>query len=80
MPTHNFDFSNGSSDWCTHTNNCYHCGEVNEIKLDFSDYMKFYTGEYFIQEIWPNLSAENRELIQTGIHPKCWNEMFPEED
>jgi hypothetical protein len=30
-----------------------------------------------IQNAFPNLDYQQRELIQTGIHPECWEEMFP---
>jgi hypothetical protein len=33
-----------------------------------------------IQNAFPNLDYQQRELIQTGIHPECWDEMFPEKE
>lgn len=33
-----------------------------------------------IQHIFPHLSAEQREFIQTGITPEEWNVIFPPED
>lgn len=32
-----------------------------------------------IQEIFPNMSAEDREFLMTGITPAKWNEMFPKD-
>lgn len=26
------------------------------------------------------MSADERELLLTGTHPKCWKSMFPDED
>ena len=76
MTTRFYDFSNDSKDWCTHTINCFHCGETNIIQLDFMSYMRWYNGDGLIQDIWPNLDADQRELIMTGTHPDCWNAMF----
>jgi hypothetical protein len=79
MTTHTFNFSNNSTDTCTHSNTCYHCGESNEIILDFTAFMRWYNGDGLIQDIWPNLTGDERELILSGIHPECWNRMFAQD-
>lgn len=33
-----------------------------------------------LQEAMPNLSADDREFIKTGITSEEWNRMFPKED
>lgn len=33
-----------------------------------------------VQDAFPNLTAEEREFIITGITPTEWNEMFSEEE
>lgn len=33
----------------------------------------------FIQEAWPEGSADEREQLMTGIHGKCFDEAFPDE-
>lgn len=33
-----------------------------------------------VQKVFPELSAEIREMLISGICPKCWDEMFGEED
>jgi hypothetical protein len=33
-----------------------------------------------IQDAFPDLSVDDRELIKTGIHPWCWDIMMDEED
>ena len=33
-----------------------------------------------IQEVFPDMSPENREMFVSGICPTCWNVMFDEED
>ena len=37
------------------------------------------TGEY-IQNIVPNLSADHREFLMTGIMPATWDILYPEEE
>lgn len=34
------------------------------------------TKEFVIQDAMPNLSADDREFLITGICPKCWNSTF----
>lgn len=33
-----------------------------------------------IQEVFPDMSPENREMFVSGICPTCWNVMLGEED
>jgi len=33
-----------------------------------------------IQEAFPNMKAEDREFLLSGITPAHWNKMFPKED
>lgn len=63
----------------TGTNNCYHCGIKNQILLYTEDLDKYRDGA-FIQDAFPYLNADDREIIQTGIHSECWNAMFSKED
>lgn len=59
-------------------NVCFHCGQANRILVDTADLEKWRNGT-LIQDAFPKLDADDRELIQTGTHPECWNEMFPSE-
>jgi hypothetical protein len=34
----------------------------------------------FIQNAMPNLSADQREFLMTGVTAQEWDKMFPEED
>jgi hypothetical protein len=61
------------------TNTCIHCRENNEITLNGNDLAKWRNGG-LIQNAFPTLTDEQRELIQTGTHPKCWDDMFLQED
>lgn len=33
-----------------------------------------------IQEVFPDLSPEHREMFITGFCPKCWDEIFGDEE
>lgn len=56
-------------------------GKEHTMELDITEEQmeRFYnrreSGEY-VQTIFPNLSAPEREFILTGITPTEWNEMF----
>ena len=57
-------------------NTCIHCGLNNQLTLDAIALANWRSGEY-IQKAFPKLDYQQRELIQTGIHPECWDDMFP---
>jgi len=73
-----YNFAGNSQDICIYTTLCHLCGVANDITLDYISYMRWYKGGGLIQDIWPNLDPDQRELIMTGIHPNCWNRMFAE--
>lgn len=65
------------------TNTCLHCGEQGFIEMSEEEYKQGLTAfneGAFIQEAFPNLSADQREQIISGTHPKCWDEMFNEKE
>lgn len=76
MTTHTYNFAGSSTDICVYSNTCIHCGEGNDITLDFMSYLGWYNGEGLIQDLFPNLEADQRELIMTGTHPECWQAIF----
>ena len=62
------------------TQKCMHCGKSGFIyPVWHEDYARYLAGAK-LQDAFPNMSAELREQIKTGIHPECWNEIFPEEE
>jgi len=48
--------------------------DVTQEQLD-----KFNSGEGLIQDIMPDISANEREFILSGITPREWDELFGEE-
>lgn len=41
---------------------------------------KFNSGESYVQDIFPNLTPDQREFIMTGIDSTEWSELFPGEE
>lgn len=74
-----FNFSHHGVEFTTHENTCYHCKETNIITVDAPALANWKSG-MFVQDAFPDLTVDERELIMTGIHPTCWAEMFPEEE
>lgn len=55
------------------------CKERTVVYVDLAEHTAWKEGAP-IQQAFPNMSAEVRELLITGIHSECWLEMFPPED
>ena len=53
--------------------------EVETMKLTYEQINAWEGGE-LIQNAMPNLSADEREFIKTGVTPSEWAEVFGEED
>ena len=62
-------------------NRCPMCQKMNSVEVYKADFEKWRNGE-LIQVAMPYLSADDREIIKTGICPTCWDRMFsfPEND
>ena len=55
---------------------CPMCGKISKVTCKEKDWFKYQTSDSHIQDIFPYLSASDREIIQTGICDECWNTMF----
>ena len=60
------------------TNPCIVCGEPSALVLDDDKYDRLAYGES-VQTVFADWSLERRELLITGTHPGCWNNMMEEE-
>ncbi len=58
---------------------CPICGKVNEVNVKFEDYLRWQDGE-LVQNAFPYLNANDRELLLSGICSKCWDKMYGEND
>ena len=56
---------------------CPFCGEDNTVTVEFEDWVYYQRGiDVLIQYAFPYLSAEEREIIISGICPKCGGSVF----
>jgi hypothetical protein len=74
MKHYNFSIPEDKS--ATIQNQCIHCGEHNTIVLSAQG-LADWQGGMLIQDAFPELHRDKCEIILTGIHDDCWNEMFP---
>jgi hypothetical protein len=57
------------------TQPCFHCKQTSKIKVDKNSYDNYINGA-LIQNAFPTLDPQQRELIATGFHPQCWDKVF----
>lgn len=55
---------------------CHHVHDVGVNELDFWDW----EDGALVQDAFPYLSANEREMLISGICPDCWNDTFPPEE
>lgn len=58
---------------------CIHCRKSAELVLPTPQVEAWKAGAR-VQDAFPNLDVDTRELLITGTHPACWDEMFGDED
>lgn len=52
------------------TNGCWFCGQQSYVILLLAELTLWQEGA-LIQDAFPNLTPDERDLILLGIHPKC---------
>lgn len=55
---------------------CPFCGEDHEIEVWESDYLAWEVGDVLAQDAFFYLSADEREMLISGICPSCWEKTF----
>ena len=58
---------------------CRVCGKLFYIAVLVDDLLKYHKGT-LIQDAFPYLSADERELLISRTCPVCWNGIFSDED
>jgi hypothetical protein len=58
---------------------CNCCREAKTITVSGEDFIRWQEGEC-IQNAFPYLSPDNREILISGICGPCFDKMFGEED
>lgn len=61
------------------TPTCMVCHKPSEVTLTDSE-LRAYKRGAFIQDIFPSWTPAQRELLISGTHPECWNEIFGDGD
>ena len=66
------------------TKQCMCCGASVPLKVYEEDYIEFTTTprtqRRFVQDIFPYLAPQDREMFISQVCPNCWEDMFPSED
>lgn len=55
---------------------CPFCGETHIVVVDTIDYIAWENGNVLAQNAFPYLSADEREMLISGICPQCWEKTF----
>ena len=58
---------------------CRICGRVHSFLADEEGLYRWQSGE-LIQNALPDVSLDDREFLISRICPKCWDDMFGEEE
>lgn len=61
------------------TQACPVCRRRGEVQVDEDGFARWKGGAY-VQDAFPKLDADQRELLLTGTHAHCWHIMFGGED
>jgi hypothetical protein len=57
------------------TERCMFCGDNSVMTVNAASYVAWKDGA-LIQDAFPEFDAATREVIKTGTHGKCWEQMF----
>jgi hypothetical protein len=60
------------------TKTCTVCDEYELWVLDRAAVERWRGGD-LIQDVFPDMSVNDREMLITGTHPACWDNLFPRE-
>ena len=80
MTTQIIDLTNGGKFYDAVIKKCMHCKCVTFFKITKEQYEGWFENRTYIEVLFPNLNPQMREMMISGTHPECWNEMFGECD
>ena len=69
------DLSQGAEETYQLTRVCYICKEKSFV-LVCAELYRIWDSGHLIQNVWPNLTPAQREMIKLGYHDDCWEETF----
>ena len=73
-----YDYENGDK-YVIETKPCLHCKETGTVTI-FTQELFYIRQGYHIQDAVKSLDKQEREQLISGIHGKCWTDMFGEEE
>jgi hypothetical protein len=62
------------------TKPCIHCKLPTVIMMTADQFARVQKGKELVQDIFPDWSPEDRELVISGTHNECWIKLFPPRD
>ncbi len=62
------------------TNPCPVCGERSTVEVPLDGYIRWQGEGALIQDAFPDFTPDEREVLITGYHPACWDDIFGEEE
>lgn len=62
------------------TPRCPYCLRSSLVELDPIKVKQWTQHGKHAQDVWPEKTADERELLITGTHPECWTKLFGEEE
>lgn len=60
----------------THT--CRVCGKASQMEIPAAGLIAWNDGA-LVQDAFPQMSIDEREMLISGTHPACWDALFGEE-
>lgn len=58
---------------------CPFCREADEVEVPVDGFQRWQAGE-LIQQAMPELDADKREQLISGVCAKCWDATFPPDE
>lgn len=58
---------------------CMVCGRTSTLRVPVEGIEAYRQGA-LIQNAFPMLTADEREMLMTGTHPDCWDSMFEDDE
>jgi len=58
---------------------CPHCGGSSRLNVSLFMYMQW-RSKVNIQDVWPHVSPDQREVMITGYHSACFDDIFGDDD
>lgn len=55
---------------------CPFCGKINEVNINEEAFFEWQYGGKNIQDVVPEMSATDREMLISGICPECQVKIF----